>query len=74
MSKRYFEVKNYLELAEINDQSEVIIQNIQGELISRTLRNALQSVPYYKRKVKIDPNAINPSNVLQILQEFPIPV
>lgn len=72
MSKRYFEAKKYLELAEINDESEAIIQNIQSGLISRLLRNALQSVPYYKKRVKIDPNMVRPSNALEILQEFPV--
>ena len=72
MSKRYFEAKKYLELAEINDESETIIKTIQCELISRTLRNALQSVPYYKKRVKIDPEMVKPSNALKILQEFPM--
>ncbi|MGD1060862.1 MAG: hypothetical protein ABR879_05335 [Methanomassiliicoccales archaeon] len=72
MSKRYFEAKKYLEMAEINDESEEVLRRIQSQIISRTLRNALESVPYYKRKVRIDPSTVRPENALEILEEFPM--
>lgn len=71
MSKRYFEARGYLESAEMEDERAGAIMDIQGRLIARTLRNALESVPYYKRTVKIDPSSITPDNATEVLQEFP---
>ncbi len=71
MSDRYFEAKKCARLAEICDESDKIIQNVQRKLLSRLLKNALKNVPYYKREVKIDPDLVEPDNAVEILQKFP---
>jgi phenylacetate-CoA ligase len=72
MSEKYFEVSNLLRLPELGDESSENIKEIQSELISRTLRNALQNVPYYKKRVRLNPDSIKPSNAAEALLEFPL--
>ncbi|HTY46091.1 MAG TPA: hypothetical protein VMB46_00290 [Methanomassiliicoccales archaeon] len=72
MSKRYFEAKSYLELPAINDESDEAVRKIQRELISRTLRIALESVPFYMKEVKIDPDSVGPDNAMETLERFPM--
>jgi phenylacetate-CoA ligase len=71
-SDRCVEAKKYLELEEINSESEPAIRRIQSELLARTLKNALQNVPYYKKRVTIDPASIRPDNALDTLHAFPL--
>ena len=47
------------------------IEDIQRNLLTKILRHALLNVPYYKKRVKIDPNDINETNVFEILEKFP---
>lgn len=72
MSKRYFEAKRYLELADINDESSASVQEAQGALLARTLSNALRNVPYYRERVRLDPESIDASNAVESLRKFPL--
>lgn len=71
MSKKYYEAREYLLSAEISGGSDKIISDIQRRLMSRTLKNALETVPYYRREVKIDPDSIGPDNAMEVIDKFP---
>lgn len=72
MSKKYFEAKEYLELGDAHDESSVSMQAAQQALLARTLRRALQNVPYYRERVKVDPDSITPDNAIESLRKFPL--
>ena len=48
------------------------IDIIQRELLIKLLKHALGNVPYYQKRVKIDPSYINSSNVFEVFKEFPL--
>lgn len=71
MSNKYFEAKRYLELEVVNDETHPFVQEAQGALLARTLSNALRHVPYYRDRVRLDPDSIVPSNAVDSLRKFP---
>ncbi|MBI0583770.1 MAG: phenylacetate--CoA ligase family protein [Methanomassiliicoccus sp.] len=72
MSRKYFEVKEYLGLEDAEDESSAPLQTAQAVLLARTLRNALQHVSYYRERVSLDPESIVPANAVESLRKFPL--
>jgi len=66
--KIYYDVIRLIKKVENNEDQ---IEPVQRKLLTNLLKHALINVPYYKKRVKVDPLDINHSNVFEILEEFP---
>jgi phenylacetate-CoA ligase len=64
--------KNTIKLLNEIEKNPEKIDSIQRKLLTKLLKHAIINVPYYQKRVKIDPSGINTSNVFEKLEEFPL--
>ncbi|OPY53025.1 MAG: hypothetical protein A4E48_00873 [Methanosaeta sp. PtaU1.Bin060] len=70
-SPSYYKISKYLLSDTYFDICNKKTKEIQGLLLSATLKNALINVPFYKKNVKINPKSIDSDTAYSFLLEFP---